>query len=260
MGYFHARTATRALSMVVEASGGVEAVRQEWHARMVLGIYTAFWHEQRETGQAADLAARAIEAGTDWSEVLRPRLDWMTARTNRSAASAVLDARWRQTVGFGDTLVDGIRPYLSVMWARGGSQMEETLGPDAWRLLFDAIGYTEVHPNGDRTRVQPAAGADKPTRSLTLYRGCAAPFKTRWSWTPDRDTAAAYATAAGRFRGDVWVATIEPERILAGIETTTLEYVVDARGMEVRHHRELLADRPYSTKPWLPAGLLSAAE
>lgn len=117
----------------------------------------------------------------------------------------------------------------------------QALAEGEWRELFDFAGYT-----------REGVPADRPTEPLTLWRGALAEHRRGWSWTDDLDLARWFADRPlTDRRGRVWVATVEPARLLARISTfRTVEparllaglsqaqtgepqYVVDARGLDV---------------------------
>jgi hypothetical protein len=101
-------------------------------------------------------------------------------------------------------------------------------GRDGWIWMFRKAGYT--------VNCKSAPLPDKPLR---LYRG--APHDNRYglSWTPSRAGASNYAREAhGMLRrshpSPVWTADIPPDRLLCRINSTEIEYVADAEGLEVR--------------------------
>jgi hypothetical protein len=117
-----------------------------------------------------------------------------------------------------------LAPNIGGVWS-AAEIPEYNLEPPMWRQLFVRAGYTE---NG-----KPA---HRPHQPLILYRGATPDRRAGWSWTNDVNVAAAYAFEGvrGRKRGRVWVAEVEPARLLAfhdGREEG--EYVVDTEGMEI---------------------------
>lgn len=103
----------------------------------------------------------------------------------------------------------------------------QTVDYTLWRTMFRLIGFTvEGKP------------ARRPRRSVLLFRGARATAAAGLSWTRDLEQASYFA----RYRQEpgseafVWVAVVEPERMLA-IPTigrgTEAEVVVDATDMPV---------------------------
>lgn len=101
-----------------------------------------------------------------------------------------------------------------------------TLGADGWRQLFDFAGYTD---DGTRT--------ERPSSSMTLWRGALPDHRDGWAWTDDRALAEWFADRPHNGgRACVWVADVEPARMLARISQQRLgesEYVVDTRGLRI---------------------------
>ena len=94
-----------------------------------------------------------------------------------------------------------------------------------WRLLFEFAGYTE---NGK--------SAARPAGPLTLFRGSDAEHRFGWSWTDRVETAQWFADRVIHAeRGQVWRATVPPDRLLARITEgrEEHEWVVDTQGLEI---------------------------
>ena len=90
-----------------------------------------------------------------------------------------------------------------------------------WSEMFNAIGYTH---GGEP--------AERPKKSLTLYRGSDKDHRENWSWTTDYTVAYFYAGADGQ----VWKATFEPDRLLARIVREghdESEYVACPEGLDI---------------------------
>jgi len=105
------------------------------------------------------------------------------------------------------------------------------LTQEMWRKLFERTGYTF---DGKQ--------APRPTRPLTLYRGCGRAHRRRWSWTSDQATAEKFALRrsvqfSNGDEGDfLWRAKVAPHRLFAGIHShgrREFEYVVDTRGLRI---------------------------
>lgn len=110
--------------------------------------------------------------------------------------------------------------YVSQAWLTAGSP-HRVLGRAEWRELFDLAGYTD---NG--------VPAVRPSQVLRLFRGAPPAYRHCWSWTEDLVVAEDYA--ASRPDGRMWVAEVEPGRLLArSVSTTEREYVVDTRGLAI---------------------------
>lgn len=117
-------------------------------------------------------------------------------------------------------------PALALVWS-----MAEYPGQQApaeqWRALFRDAGYAV---DGEP--------ADLPERSLTLYRGATDEHRLAMSWTDDLEIARTFAEGQlrGRALGKLWVAEVEPLRLLARIHESSRgesEYVVDTEGLDV---------------------------
>jgi hypothetical protein len=92
--------------------------------------------------------------------------------------------------------------------------------PETWRDLFEQAGYTH---DG-----QPAK---RPTRPVTVYRGCHHDRRFGMSWTADLDRAQWFADRdLGHGTGQVYVFDAPPAALLA---------FIDASG---RHEREYVLD------------------
>lgn len=101
------------------------------------------------------------------------------------------------------------------------------LDGDGWQELFDEAGYTV---DGEP--------AERPTKPVRLYRGAVDESACGWSWTDDLGVARKFASGelwhSGGRAGRVWVATVEPWRLLARIsDRQESEYVVDPYGLAV---------------------------
>lgn len=99
------------------------------------------------------------------------------------------------------------------------------LGHDGWRALFSLAGYTV-----------DGVPAERPIEALTLYRGSVPERRGDWSWTDNRAVAERYAGGGlrGRRAGVVWVAQVEPRRLLArNTGRDEDEYVVDTGGLVI---------------------------
>lgn len=207
-------------------------LRQDAQVYAAQVVIAALHWEQFTTGNAANLAARMLAAGPDWIEPLATRLRWMVVAQGSDGAEFLLDGEARRSAQIeGQSLAQLLRPVLVLVWARAESQVEDTLGPDAWRLLFDAIGYTTARRAPDGDRLLPAVVAERPAAPVTLYRGALPEYALRWSWTSDLEAARVFATHDGRFRGYVWSAQVEPGRLLGFAHWDVPEYVVDTRGL-----------------------------
>ena len=128
---------------------------------------------------------------------------WLEDRLDREVARIVVPAAW-SAVEFPSRACD----------------------EDLWRHLFDLAGYTV-----------DTAPAERPSEPLTLWRGALPSHASGWSWTDDLELARWFAARPhNRAEGRVWVATVEPTRLLARITQQRegeSEYVVDARGLQV---------------------------
>jgi hypothetical protein len=94
-----------------------------------------------------------------------------------------------------------------------------------WRELFLLAGYTV-----------DGRSAERPTVTLTLWRGSVSGRRADWSWTDDRSVAETYADGAHyqRPKGTVWRASVEPWRLLAqNTDRQEREYVVDTFGLTI---------------------------
>lgn len=104
----------------------------------------------------------------------------------------------------------------------------EALNRDTWRRLFDLAGYTH---DGKRW--------GRPRKTRPLYRGADEAHRDGWSWSDDRAVAEWFAHR--KPGGRVWVAQVEPSRLLARITTERpgeSEYVVDPDGLIITEWTE----------------------
>ena len=94
-----------------------------------------------------------------------------------------------------------------------------------WRSIFAMAGFCV---DGRR--------AERPQQPLVLYRGATAARRRMWSWTDDREVAARYAAGHyGRKPGSVWIAVVDPARLLARVaERQEAEWIVDAARLQIR--------------------------
>lgn len=147
----------------------------------------------------------------------------------------------RDDVLSGRIPADGAAAALSALWDRpaGGTwqpldldsdaQPHRLLSIDDWVTLYRHVGLVDHYRNIEDQR---------PTQPIRLYRGATDPGAAGMSWTPDRYTAWWY-TAERPGSGSVWVADVEPGRLLAHYPWRfhADEWVVDPRGLTVvRHH------------------------
>ncbi|MBM4574821.1 hypothetical protein GS896_27575 [Rhodococcus hoagii] len=94
---------------------------------------------------------------------------------------------------------------------------------DLWREMFTIAGYTHDHRR-----------ARRPLLGQTLYRGASECNREGLSWTTLPSVAEHFADYRQRTgRGVVWIAKIPAKRLLAAYSDER-EYVVDARGLEMR--------------------------
>ncbi len=150
-------------------------------------------------------------------------LDEALGRVGRNHGPALLVDLWSE----GLLTAEAATQCVPSAWC-GCEWPNRTLDDDLWRRLFDLAGYTVE-----------GISADRPTRSLRLYRGAVPKHRDGWSWTDDRQLAEWFAQRAHNAReGRVWTALVEPCRLLARISQERpgeSEYVVDARGLEIEH-------------------------
>jgi hypothetical protein len=125
------------------------------------------------------------------------------------------------------------RPEASTVplaWATLQSP-EEWLPRSVWRRLFSTTGYTV-----------DSRATDRPSESVTLYRGAPAVRRFGMAWTPNRRIAEHFAAGEdpvyyGRGPGRVWMATVEPWRLCAYVRYLAGriedEYVIDTRNLRM---------------------------
>lgn len=102
---------------------------------------------------------------------------------------------------------------------------DKCLSHRRWRDLFTLAGYTVE-----------GVPAERPTETLTLYRGSVPERRADWSWTDNRAVAERYAAGGlrGRRAGTVWIAQVEPWRLLArNTGRSEDEYVVDTAKLTI---------------------------
>jgi hypothetical protein len=122
------------------------------------------------------------------------------------------------TLRYLGVLSDDHAAYVMWAWSHCDNPQQVT-DESEWLALFTQAGF-----------VSEIGSAERPASPMKLYRGAPEDGRLRWSWSEDR-------SVAERFAGDgglVWVATVEPERLLG--RTTTreeAEYVVDTNGLDV---------------------------
>ncbi|MEV7428295.1 hypothetical protein AB0N29_01640 [Nocardioides sp. NPDC092400] len=144
----------------------------------------------------------------------------MASRLDRRDGPALLEALWAA-----DLLDEENAAAVGSVWSMAefpGLSLERA----TWRSLFKLSGYTV-----------DGTPADPPAEALTLYRGATDEHRDGWSWTPNRAVAARFADERilGRADGKVWVAHVEPWRLLTrNTEREEEEYVVDTDGLEIR--------------------------
>ncbi|RAN79329.1 hypothetical protein B5P43_15580 [Bacillus sp. SRB_336] len=101
---------------------------------------------------------------------------------------------------------------------------DRALDRDVWREMFGLAGYT-----------QDGTAAERPTRTLTLYRGTVAERRADWSWTDRLDVARRYAAGIRqRPTGLVWTAEVPAANLLCrNLAREEFEYVVDTEGLRI---------------------------
>lgn len=141
-----------------------------------------------------------------------------------------------------------LTPMLGYVWNTLGHAPEHLIGPDAWREVFDIVGFTHTDP------VNFGQAAERPTAPVTLYRGAIPERADGWMWTDELDEARCYATHSGQFHGHVWTVTAPPDRVLATIDfpPNAPQYVIDTRGLAITHVEELLPGAPDAKAPHFP--------
>ncbi|MFT8395319.1 hypothetical protein [Propionibacterium sp.] len=103
---------------------------------------------------------------------------------------------------------------------------QDCADPVAWRGLFGRAGFCV-----------DGVPAERPAEAITLYRASGENHKARWSWTDSLEQATKLAAPESPelpSSKKVWTATVEPERLLAGVtDSYGLDYVVDTQGLEI---------------------------
>lgn len=109
-------------------------------------------------------------------------------------------------------------------WAFGEPGSASCIGYDEWRKLFVGNGFTCLGQH-----------AERPTEPVTVYRGCTPVHRFGMAWSTEVRVARRFATErmSGRQLGNVYVARVEPDYLLAFIEDGHEEYewVVDPLGL-----------------------------
>lgn len=109
----------------------------------------------------------------------------------------------------------------------------------AWSALVSSVDhYHEFHMwRGWLERIGWAGidGMPDPPFPLRMYRGATEDYADGPSWTTSHATACIYAEGDGHEEpGQVWVALVEPRRMLAGHRANAdREFVIDARGLRI---------------------------
>lgn len=100
------------------------------------------------------------------------------------------------------------------------------LSKEEWVTMFDAFGYTV-----------DGTSRERPTESLTLYRGATTEYKQGMSWTDKQEIASKFASGdlLGRGAGVVFTAKVEPERLYAYFHEgrRESEFVIETDGLEI---------------------------
>lgn len=148
-----------------------------------------------------------------------------SAEERASLSTAGVDACQKLYTRFieDDLTKDELASTLWAVWS-GAAHPLEALTKEQWLPMWEAIGY--------RINSDPAK---RPTESLVLHRGSDAAHRDNWSWTTKVDVAWQAAGADGQ----VWTATIPPERLLARIirdDYDESEYVARPEGLKIEPH------------------------
>lgn len=118
---------------------------------------------------------------------------------------------------------DTVSALVGSVWS-SAEYPDRELDHDTWRWLFDVAGFTV-----------DGKPADRPTESLTLFRGSVPERRTDWSWSRDRAVAELFAEGPrGRGKGRLWVCEVPPAHALAvNTGRDEDEVVVDTRGLRI---------------------------
>jgi hypothetical protein len=109
---------------------------------------------------------------------------------------------------------------------------------EAWRALFATTRFTSGF-----------AAAERPRRSVRLYRGATPANREGLSWTLNVDIASYFLhhrQALGS-QAALWSSSVPPERLLAFIDHEE-EYVADVRGLDVRAVDPLAVRRSWRSR------------
>ncbi len=107
-------------------------------------------------------------------------LDEALGRVGRNHGPALLVDLWSE----GLLTAEAAMRAVPSTWC-GCEFPSRTVDADLWRALFDLAGYTVE-----------GISAERPTRSLRLYRGAVPKHRDGWSWTDDRQLAEWFAQRA----------------------------------------------------------------
>lgn len=134
-------------------------------------------------------------------------------------------------MAFDHGIIDAVTvtAHVGEVW-RSAEYPDRALDWDDWVALFEAAGYTEE-----------GKPAQRPREALTLYRAAGPGHQCGHTWTHDVEIAEIFLHVGGRdlFDSQVWVANVEPWRLLAAIELEgpgEAQYVVETLRLDVSAH------------------------
>lgn len=168
------------------------------------------------------LADEAYDTVLTAEKLTTTDLETLIGRAGRAYGPMFLEAAYSEAKVTAET----VTALVGSVWS-SAERPDNDLDHDTWRWLFDVAGFTiDGKP------------ADRPTESMTLFRGSVPERCTDWSWTRDIKVALKFAAGVrGRPPGRLWVATVPPSRMLAiNTQRDEDEVVVDTRGLRIEAH------------------------
>lgn len=129
----------------------------------------------------------------------------------------------------------GERELVEHAWTHPEFPVVDIEAQAGWIDVFEYVGYLSDD------------GSEQPTEPITLYRGGSANFggTEGLSWTSDPEKARWFAYRFGTAGRAVWVATVEPDQVLARFgRRNESEYVIDPLRLEPVEYAHPGAPRP----------------
>jgi hypothetical protein len=175
------------------------------------------------TTKSCGSAEEQFDALVDYAQMAGRDLTWKEVKSMHSLGRNDFPAILSYVFDYLDQTSRG--EALEAAWV-GSEYPTFQLSKEEWVTMFHAFGYTV-----------DGTSRERPTESVTLYRGATPECKHGMSWTDNLDIAARFASGdlLGRDPGFVFTAEVEPGRLYAHFHEGRgeSEFVIETDGLDV---------------------------